>query len=166
MHALKGHVDTGYSCMMPAMIAQWRKIWSAEPHTTPSDAPFGPSISTLLPPSILPHVVSLGKCFTCLSVARRLGAPKHDVKKKNKKSRLPAQGCMQCAFPENSAAPLSALASCRCRPRGAARLGRRGRREHGRDAPRADGQLWRAPERGDAEHVLGAGPSSTTTILG
>ena len=41
MHGIKGHVDTGYSCMMPAMIAQWRKFWSVEPHTTPSDAPFG-----------------------------------------------------------------------------------------------------------------------------
>ena len=36
MHGVKGNAlaHTGYSCMMPAMIASWRQLWSAEPGTT------------------------------------------------------------------------------------------------------------------------------------
>eukprot|EP01062_Namystynia_karyoxenos_P033708 TRINITY_DN24775_c0_g1_i1.p1 TRINITY_DN24775_c0_g1~~TRINITY_DN24775_c0_g1_i1.p1 ORF type:complete len:694 (+),score=180.72 TRINITY_DN24775_c0_g1_i1:72-2084(+) len=31
----------GYACMMPTLVSAWRRVWSAEPGTTPSDAPFG-----------------------------------------------------------------------------------------------------------------------------
>ncbi len=34
-------IPTPYECMMPKMIASWRKIWSATPNTTDPNAPFG-----------------------------------------------------------------------------------------------------------------------------
>jgi sialate O-acetylesterase len=43
MHGIKGnsHDSTGYGCMMPAMVALWRKAWSRVPGTTDPMAPFG-----------------------------------------------------------------------------------------------------------------------------
>ena len=32
---------TGYACLLPRMIAQWRAVWSAVPGTTDPLAPFG-----------------------------------------------------------------------------------------------------------------------------
>ena len=32
---------TGYACLLPAMIANWRQMWSVSPGTTDSEAPFG-----------------------------------------------------------------------------------------------------------------------------
>lgn len=31
----------GYGCQLPAMVAEWRQIWSSTPGTTSSQAPFG-----------------------------------------------------------------------------------------------------------------------------
>lgn len=33
--------STPYTCMLPQMVARWRRDWSAVPSTTPPDAPFG-----------------------------------------------------------------------------------------------------------------------------
>ena len=33
--------SAGYGCMMPALVASWRKAWSVEPGTTDPTAPFG-----------------------------------------------------------------------------------------------------------------------------
>ena len=33
--------NTGYGCVVPAMVSAWRALWSAVPGTTPPDAPFG-----------------------------------------------------------------------------------------------------------------------------
>lgn len=33
--------NAGYSCMLPTMIANWRKMWSQVPGTTRPAAPFG-----------------------------------------------------------------------------------------------------------------------------
>lgn len=43
MHTVKGNAvaKVGYSCMMQALIQQWRLLWSATPSTTSPDAPFG-----------------------------------------------------------------------------------------------------------------------------
>ena len=32
---------TGYACLLPTMIANWRQMWSVSPGTTDSEAPFG-----------------------------------------------------------------------------------------------------------------------------
>jgi hypothetical protein len=47
MHGVMGNsaAKTGYSCMMQALVQQWRALWSATPNTTSSTAPFG--ITTL-----------------------------------------------------------------------------------------------------------------------
>eukprot|EP00658_Telonema_sp_P-2_P024268 TRINITY_DN19753_c0_g1_i3.p1 TRINITY_DN19753_c0_g1~~TRINITY_DN19753_c0_g1_i3.p1 ORF type:complete len:493 (-),score=82.52 TRINITY_DN19753_c0_g1_i3:240-1718(-) len=49
MHGYFGNsaLKTGYSCMMPALVASWRKMWSATPGTTDPNAPFG--LVTLAP---------------------------------------------------------------------------------------------------------------------
>ena len=49
MHNYFGNsaMNTGYSCLMERLVAQWRMLWSAEAGTTPPDAPFG--IVTLAP---------------------------------------------------------------------------------------------------------------------
>lgn len=43
MHNFFGNsaLKTGYSCLAPALVAQYRALWSAAPGTTPADAPFG-----------------------------------------------------------------------------------------------------------------------------
>lgn len=33
--------QTGYACLLPTMISNWRHMWSIEPGTTDSEAPFG-----------------------------------------------------------------------------------------------------------------------------
>lgn len=33
--------NTGYGCLLPTMVSQWRKMWSIEPGTTDPLAPFG-----------------------------------------------------------------------------------------------------------------------------
>ena len=38
--------NAGYACMLPTMIANWRKMWSHVPGTTDPDAPFGVQYST------------------------------------------------------------------------------------------------------------------------
>eukprot|EP00051_Salpingoeca_urceolata_P015083 m.193183 g.193183 ORF g.193183 m.193183 type:complete len:335 (+) comp18286_c0_seq1:1036-2040(+) len=49
MHGVFGNSErgVGYSCMMPKLISEWRKLWSAEPGTTDPNAPFG--LVTLAP---------------------------------------------------------------------------------------------------------------------
>eukprot|EP00937_MAST-01D_sp_MAST-1D-sp2_P001167 g1167.t1 len=49
MHGFFGNsaLRTGYSCLMPKLVAEWRRLWSAEPGTTAPDAPFG--LVTLAP---------------------------------------------------------------------------------------------------------------------
>lgn len=49
MHGVFGNSGrkTGYSCMMPALVDSWRKLWSAEAGTTDPTAPFG--LVTLAP---------------------------------------------------------------------------------------------------------------------
>jgi hypothetical protein len=49
MHNLFGNsaLHTGYSCLMQALVAQWRALWSATAGTTTADAPFG--LVTLAP---------------------------------------------------------------------------------------------------------------------
>ena len=34
-------LKTGYSCLMPALVSEWRALWSATPGTTDHNAPFG-----------------------------------------------------------------------------------------------------------------------------
>jgi hypothetical protein len=31
----------GYGCLLPALVREWRRVWSAEPGTTAPLAPFG-----------------------------------------------------------------------------------------------------------------------------
>jgi len=49
MHNLFGNsaMGTGYSCLMPALVKQWRALWSATAGTTDAEAPFG--LVTLAP---------------------------------------------------------------------------------------------------------------------
>lgn len=49
--------DEGYGCMMHKMVRDWRTIWSAEPGTTRTDAPFG--LVTIAPSGSEGHAMHL-----------------------------------------------------------------------------------------------------------